>query len=141
MRLHHIGSTAIPGIPAKPIIDILIEVVDIQALDERTPAIETLGYEAMGEYGIPQRRYFRRDDASGNRTHQVHAFQAGSAEVHRHLAFRDYMIAHRLAARAYGELKQHLADRYPDDVEAYMDGKDAFVKDHEALALAWWSSK
>jgi GrpB-like predicted nucleotidyltransferase (UPF0157 family) len=76
VRLHHIGSTAIPGIPAKPIIDILAEVVDLESLDANTPVMEALGYEAKGEFGIPRRRYFRKNNASGIRTHQVHAFAA-----------------------------------------------------------------
>lgn len=137
VRLHHIGSTAIPGMPAKPIIDLLMEVDDIQLLDQKTPAIEGLGYEAMGEFGISGRRYFRKNNVSGIRTHQVHAFQAGSSDVERHLAYRDYMIAHPLAAQSYGKLKQRLAHRHPDDIMAYMDGKDVFVKEHEAKALAW----
>lgn len=137
VTLHHIGSTAIPGIAAKPIIDILMEVADLPALDSRSHAMEQLGYQVMGEFGIPGRRYFRKDDAAGIRTHQIHAFQAGSAGAVRHLAFRDYMIAHPDAARAYGALKQRLAQQHPDDFEAYMHGKDAFIKDHEARALAW----
>lgn len=137
VRLHHIGSTAIPGIAAKPIIDLLMEVSSLDALDQRTAAMETLGYEALGEYGIPRRRYFRKNDAAGTRTHHVHAFRSGDTEVERHLAFRDYMIAHPAAARAYGDLKQRLAQEHPNDIEAYMDGKDAFVKEHEARALAW----
>ena len=100
-RLHHIGSTAIPGLPAKPTIDILMEVVDLESVDAATPSLKTLGYEAMGEYGIPRRRYFRKNDASGKRTHHVHAFELGSDEVRRHLAFRDYLIAHPSAAHAY----------------------------------------
>ncbi|HUF18420.1 MAG TPA: GrpB family protein [Thermoanaerobaculia bacterium] len=138
VHLHHIGSTAIPGLPAKPIIDVLMEVIDLTALDAATPALAALGYEAMGEYGIPRRRYFRKSDASGRRTHQVHAFELRTPEVERHLAFRDYMIAHPAAARAYGDLKLALALRHPDDIEAYMDGKDTFVKEHEVLAVTWW---
>lgn len=137
VHLHHIGSTAIPGLPAKPIIDVVMEVVDLTALDAATPILAALGYEAMGEYGIPRRRYFRKNDASGRRTHHVHAFELGTPEVERHLAFRDYMVAHPAAARAYGDLKQTLAQRHPDDVEAYMDGKDVFVREHEARAIAW----
>ena len=141
MRLHHIGSTAISGIPAKPIIDILMEVTELQSLDEMSPAIESLGYEVMGEYGIPRRRYFRRNDASGTRTHQIHAFEVGSGEVNRHLAFRDYMRAHPTAAQAYGELKLRLAGQHPHDIEAYMDGKDAFIKTNETLAVLWASQR
>ncbi|MFN0075561.1 MAG: GrpB family protein [Prosthecobacter sp.] len=136
-KLHHIGSTAISDIAAKPIIDILIEIDDLRELDARSSAMEQLGYEAMGEFGIPGRRYFRKNDAFGIRTHQIHAFETGSPGALRHLAFRGYMIAHPAAAQAYGALKERLAQQHPDDFEAYMDGKDAFIKEHEAKALAW----
>ncbi len=136
-RLHHIGSTAIPHIAAKPIIDILIEVDDLRELDARSSAMEQLGYEVMGEFGIPSRRYFRKNDASGNRTHQIHAFEAGSSGAMRHLAFRDNMIAHPEAAQAYGALKEQLAAQHPDDFEAYMDGKNAFIQENEAKAVVW----
>lgn len=105
-------------------------------LDSKRSAMEQLGYEAMGEFGIPGRRYFRKDDASGIRTHHVHAFQSGSPEIERHLVFRDYMIAHPEAAQAYSLLKQRLAQEYPGDKEAYMDGKDPFIKEHLAQAIA-----
>ncbi len=140
VRLHHIGSTAIPEIWAKPIIDILLEVENVAQLDERRPSLEALGYESLGEFGIPGRRYFRKNDAAGIRTHQVHAFAAGSPQIERHLAFRDYMREHHAAAQAYSALKQELAQAHPDDLEAYMDGKDGFIKEHEAKALAWRSS-
>ena len=133
---HHIGSTAIPGIFAKPIIDILLEVDDIHRLDSRCSELESLGYESLGEFGIAGRRYFRKDSSSG-RTHQIHAFQTGNSEMERHLAFRDYMITHSDAARAYSDLKRELAKQHPEDMDAYMDGKDPFIKEHEARALAW----
>lgn len=137
--LHHIGSTAIPGLCAKPIIDILLEVDGIVRLDEKSSAMEQLGYEAMGEFGIPGRRYYRKDDTTGIRTHHVHAFQAGSPQIERHLAFRDYMIAHPGEAQAYGSLKQRLVRDHPDDIQAYLDGKDLYIKEHEIKALSWWS--
>ena len=136
-RLHHIGSTAILGIYAKPIIDFLLEVYDIVDLDDKSSVLEGLGYEAKGEFGIPGRRYFRKNDTSGVRTHQIHAFGVGSPEIERHLAFRDYMSVHAAEARAYSELKQSLAILHPHDIQAYMDGKDAFIKEHEANAIAW----
>ena len=71
----------------------------------------------------------------------MHAFEADSTEVECHLAFRDYMIAHPVEARAYGELKRGLAQEHPDDMEAYMDGKDSYVKEHQAKAMAWRSSR
>jgi len=132
--IHHIGSTAIPGIYAKPVIDLLVEVRDIRAVDTQTPAMESLGYEVMGEYGIPGRRYFRKDNPEGIRTHQIHTFETGSPEVRRHLAFRDYMIAHSGDAREYSELKRKLAQEYPHSMDGYMDGKDAFIKEIDRRA-------
>lgn len=135
--VHHIGSTAIPGIMAKPIIDILLEIHNVQTLDVRSSALSALGYEAKGEFGIPGRRYFRKDSAAGVRTHQIHAFETGSSASERHLAFRDYMTAHHAIAQSYSLLKQRLAASYPDDIEAYMDGKDLFIRQQEAKAIAW----
>ena len=137
VAIHHIGSTAIPGIYAKPIIDILLEVDELEHLDQRVPAMEILGYESMGEYGIPERRYFRKNNQHGIRTYQVHAFKAGSDAGERHLAFRDYLIAHPDAAQAYSALKRTQAAEHPDDIQAYMDGKDPFIKEHEAKAIEW----
>lgn len=138
IALHHIGSTAIPNIYAKPVIDLLVEVADLAAVDGCNDAMGDLGYQVMGEFGLPGRRYFRKDNAEGDRTHHVHIFQQGSPEVTRHLAFRDYMIAHPVAAQQYSDLKRHLAAQHPHDINAYMDGKDAFVKAIEQRALAWY---
>ncbi|MBW4642888.1 MAG: GrpB family protein [Goleter apudmare HA4340-LM2] len=135
--MHHIGSTSIPHIYAKPIIDILLEVKDIARLDEQSSQMTALGYEVMGEFGIPGRRFFRKDDAAGNRTHHVHSFEVGFPDVERHLAFRDYMIAHPEDAHKYSELKRKLAQQYSTDIYGYMDGKDQFIKDMEKRALEW----
>ena len=129
VAVHHIGSTAIPIIYAKPIIDILLVVSDITVLDEKQSRMEVLGYEALGEFGIPSRRYFRRDNLFGDRTHQVHAFGKGSPQIKRHLDFRDYMIDNPDVAQEYSTLKRELAAKYPDDSEAYMDGKDEFIQE------------
>ena len=137
VRIHHIGSTAIPGTFAKPIIDFLMEVEDIDELDQRSSSMEELGYEAMGEFGIPGRRYFRKGHASGVRRQHVHTFEIASPEIERHIAFRDYMIAHPAEAQRYGDLKRTLARQYPDDIEAYMDGKDAYIKEHVSKAIEW----
>jgi len=136
---HHIGSTAIPGIYAKPIIDVLVEVVDIDAVDVQAPAMEALGYEAMGECGIAGRRFFRRNNASQVRTHHVHVFAEGTPGATRHIAFRDFMRAHPAHAREYSELKRGLASAHPQDIGQYMAGKDSFIKDMERRALAWCS--
>ncbi len=127
--MHHMGSTAIPGIYAKPVLDLLLVVRSVDALDEKQSEMEALGYEARGEYGIPGRRFYRRDNSEGDRTHQIHAFEAGSPQIARHLAFRDYMIARPDTAQEYSILKRRLAAEHPNDIEAYMDGKDAFIQE------------
>lgn len=141
VAIHHIGSTAIPNIYAKPVIDLLVEVKDITEVDGRSSAMESLGYEVMGEYGIPGRRYFRKDTREGIRTHNLHAFEAGSAEVARHLAFRDYMVAHPEDAQRYGELKRRLAEEHPQSMDGYMDGKDGFIKETDRRAARWRTSQ
>jgi len=140
VAVHHVGSTAIPGISAKPIIDILLAVREVERLDDLGPEMAALGYEARGEFGIPGRRFFVKS-AGPRRTHHVHAFATGSPGLERHLAFRDYMISHPENASAYGRLKEGLAQEFPTDIEAYMDGKDAFIKEMEREALAWRRSR
>ncbi len=139
--IHHIGSTAIPNIYAKPVVDLLVEVGDIAKVDELSSAMESFGYEVMGEFGIPSRRYFRKDNEDGTRTHQIHAFEAGSAQAERHLAFRDFMIAHPAAAQRYSELKRTLAEEHAQSIDAYMDGKDGFIKAIDLRAARWRKSQ
>jgi len=139
--IHHIGSTAIPGIYAKPVIDLLVEVRNITEVDERSSSMEALGYEAMGEFGILGRRYFRKDNREGIRTYQIHVFEAGSAQVTRHIVFRDYMIVHPEDARKYSELKSKLAKEHSQSIDGYVDGKDSFIKEIDRKALLWHPSQ
>ena len=136
--LQHIGSTAIPGIVAKPVIDLLGAVTSIAALDAATPHLESLGYEALGEFGLAGRRYFRKDNAAGVRTHQLHAYAAGSPDFQRHMDFRDYLRAHDDVARAYASLKQDLARQSEGDMRAYSKGKTQFIRDVEHRAATQW---
>ena len=137
LAVHHIGSTSIPGIPAKPVIDMLVVVADVAAVDRRSAELARLGYEGLGEFGIDGRRYFSRDDPPGTRTHQIHVFADGSRHAARHLAFREFMRAHPALAGQYGALKQRLADAHPHDMDAYKDGKNGFIKEMERRALDW----
>ncbi|WP_239635461.1 GrpB family protein [Paenibacillus sp. H1-7] len=136
--IHHIGSTSVPGLKAKPIIDIMPVVKDIKQVDSFNEQMRSLGYECMGEFGMSGRRYFRK--GGDNRTHQVHVFQADNEEdITRHLAVRDYLRTHSDDTQRYGELKESLARQFPRDIEAYMDGKDTFVKELETKALNWYN--
>lgn len=141
IALHHIGSTAIPGIVAKPVIDILGIVDSVAELDARSGSLVALGYEALGEFGIAGRRYFRKNTLDGTRTHQLHAFAAGSPEIDRHLDFRDYLCAFPREAQAYAALKQRLAASCEADMRAYSDGKTEFIRDVERRAALWSGSR
>ena len=132
-EVHHIGSTAVPGLAAKPIIDMLLEVDEIHLLDDGD-ALSSPGYVGLGEYGILGRRYFVKGEP---RSHQIHAFQRGNEHIARHLSFRDYLRAYEDVSRLYAELKQRLAATCRHNIDVYMDGKDEFVKTHEAIALDW----
>lgn len=131
--IHHIGSTSVPGLCAKPVIDVLVEATDLRALDEAAPGLEAIGYEARGEHGIPGRRYFSRPAGAGPTVH-VHAFRSGSPEVVRHLRFRDHLRSHPEDAAAYGLLKQELARRFAQDRDAYQTRKAGFISDVVARA-------
>ncbi len=122
IAIHHVDSTSVPGLAAKPIIDIVPVVRDIIALDQNISVMEALGYEAKGEYGILFRRYFQKKGFN------VHIFEQTSAEIDGHLLFRDWMRDHADDREHYAKLKQDLALRYPNDIYQYVFGKDAFVK-------------
>lgn len=140
ISIHHFGSTSIPGLSAKPIIDILVIVRNINAIDAMTPELEALGYHAVGEYGIPGRRFFYKG-TDEVRSHHLHIYQTGNPHILRHLVFRDYLRTHPEPARTYAHLKEDLARQFPEDMEQYIAGKNSFVKEQEKIALEWWSKK
>ena len=138
VQVHHIGSTAIPGILAKPIIDLLGVVSSLDDVDAKARIFELLGYEVMGAYGIEGRRYFRKLDSNGTRTHHLHVFEEGSPHAERHFAFRDYLLAHPKVANEYSSLKERLTRGDAPTWDAYLDGKDPFVSQVEPLAVDWF---
>lgn len=136
VHIHHIGSTAIADIAAKPIIDILLEVDSLQALDLANEQLARLGYQAKGENGIVGRRYFQK--GGFERTHHVHAFKCGHVEVTKHLAFRDYINAHADLKMQYEQIKLDAAMRHRNDSQAYCEYKAQFIAQHLTDALAWY---
>ncbi len=136
VRVHHFGSTVIPGICAKPVIDILIEVAEIHAVDTHESQLIQLGYFAKGEFGIAGRRFFGKGTET-HRTHHVHFYQSGHPEIARHLDFRDYMMAHPDEAARYAELKLELAQKYAADIDGYNTGKTAFIQEMDRRARRW----
>ena len=138
--IHHIGSTSVQGLKAKPVIDLMPVVREIENIDLFSEQMEELGYEPLGEFGIKGRRYFRK--GVDTRTHHVHVFQFDNTEdINRHLAFRDYLREHFEDANLYGRLKNRLAQQFPNDIASYVDGKDAFIKELEKKALHWYEGR
>ena len=140
IAIHHIGSTSIPGMSAKPIIDILVEVHQIDRIDECIEILIQKGYLPKGEAGITGRRFVIRGDEE-NRLCHVHIFPRGHPDIARHIYFRDYLIAHPQEANHYSSLKVILAAQYPTDFESYMDGKDGLIKELEQKAFDWHQNK
>ncbi len=138
LTVHHIGSTAIPGIVAKPIVDLIPIVTSVGALDAAIPCVTALGYECLGEFGLPGRRYCRKNDpATGKRQFQLHCYADGSPEIARHLAFRDYLRAHPTKAKEYEAEKIRAAALHPDNTLDYNAEKNDWIKATEIVALKW----
>lgn len=137
--IHHIGSTAVPGLAAKPVIDLIPIVRDLEELDRLRPRLESLGYRWRGENGLPGRHYFTLDDAEGARAAHLHAYEAGHPDIARHLAFRDWLRVHPGEARAYAVEKRRARDLHPGDSWAYSGEKSAWVRAAEGRALDWFA--
>jgi GrpB-like predicted nucleotidyltransferase (UPF0157 family) len=133
VAVHHVGSTAVPGLKAKPTIDILLEVAEGCHISGLDPAMETLGYVCRGECldatmpGTPGRFYYVRKEGVVHLTH-VHACTMGHEDIEKMLRFRDYLRSNPEAAQRYANLKVELASRFPHDNMGYMKGKEACVQ-------------
>lgn len=125
LDIQHVGSTSIPGMPAKPIIDIGIAVQDFDAAVVCVAPIVALGYEYRGENGIPRRHYFVR---GAPRLFHVHMNEIHGRDWQEQLRFRDTLIADPALAAEYAALKQELARRFPHERGAYLEGKAPFIR-------------
>lgn len=135
VNIEHFGSTSVPGLMAKPVIDMICIVNQIDRVDRLNDTLHTLGYDVAGDWGIPGRRLFRK--GGENRTHHIHFYQAGNPHIERHLVLRDYLRSHPEEAERYGRFKEELAQRYEHTSE-YSPAKKAYVTEMEQLALAWY---
>ena len=139
LAIEHMGSTAVPGLPSKPIIDLLVGVPSLEEARERCiEPIEALGYKYVPEYAswIPGELFFRKGPP-GPWTHHVHLMEPSYPRWDALLVFRDYLRAHPEAARAYANIKRALAASSKDDIAAYRNGKSMFVEETTARARAW----
>ena len=134
--VEHIGSTAVPGLAAKPVIDVLVGVRTLAEADAHCiPSIAALGYEYIATYEtlMPDRRYFKSPAGGGRLEHHIHLVERDSEFWQRHLRFRDYLRAHPQAAREYERLKRELAPRF-EDINEYAKAKTEFIRAAEAAA-------
>lgn len=136
ITVHHIGSTSVDGLKAKPIIDIMLVVKYISRVDEFTTAMRDNGYESKGENGIIGRRFFQK--GGDKRSHHVHIFEVGSLEIEHHLAFRDFLRSHPEYVNKYGNLKEKLSQQFPNDIGAYIHGKEQLVLEIKNKAMFWY---
>jgi GrpB-like predicted nucleotidyltransferase (UPF0157 family) len=126
VAIHHIGSTAVPGLVAKPIVDLMIEVSDLERVQSMTDEFKAAGYEVLGESGIPGRHFITRNSA-GQRTYDIHIFQTGHHEIEQMILFRDRMLENPAEAEAYSKLKRKLANQYQYDPVRYTQEKTEFI--------------
>jgi GrpB-like predicted nucleotidyltransferase (UPF0157 family) len=139
VTIHHIGSTSVPGLAGKPVIDLMPVVTSIQRVDELTPLMEKEGYRAWGEYGLPGRRFFTRD-RNNFRTHNIHIYPEGHLDIIRHLAFCAYLRHHGAERRDYEAVKRAAYIHHPANIQGYMDEKDGFIKRIETIAIDWYKT-
>ena len=127
-RIEHFGSTAIPGLAAKPIVDVLVEVDSLEETQKQiVPLLESEGYEYFWRTDSqPPYAWFIKRNAEGKRTHHIHIVEADSKKWER-LYFRDYLKKFPAEAKRYGELKQSLSEKYPNDRVGYTEGKTEYV--------------
>lgn len=128
LRIEHVGSTSVPGLSAKPIIDIDVVIRDCSVFDAVVTKLGAIGYQYEGDLGIAGREAFRYDGKAHLQKHHLYVCTQDSAELKRHVAFRDYLRSHPDAVREYSRIKEEGAARYPYDIEKYIGYKSPFIE-------------
>ncbi len=123
--MEHVGSTSVPGLAAKPVIDCDIVVARTDDVSEAIKRLERLGYEHISDLGIAGREAFRAP--ADQVAHNLYVCPAGCVPLRNHLAVRDYLRQSPEAVAEYADLKRRLAAEHPDDIDAYIEGKSAFI--------------
>jgi GrpB-like predicted nucleotidyltransferase (UPF0157 family) len=136
VRLEHVGSTAVPGLSAKPVVDLQLSVDAIEPRERYAEPLERLGYLFVPAPESPDYHFFAKPPQRP-RTHHLHVCQAGTAHELRHIAVRDFLRAHPGEAARYADLKRRLVARHPQDRLAYIAGKDEHLTGLEERAVAW----
>lgn len=127
LRIEHVGSTSVPGLAAKPIIDVDVVISDYSMLDAVNAALQTIGYYHQGDFGIAGREAFGYDGKEHLQKHHLYVCPQDSAELNRHISFRDYLRTHPDAVREYSRVKAEGAALYPHDIDKYIEHKSPFI--------------
>ena len=128
LRIEHVGSTSVPGLSAKPIIDIDVVIRDESMLEAVIAALGRIGYRHEGNYGIAGREAFGYEGKEHLRDHHLYVCPLDSPELKRHIAFRDYLRSHPEAVREYSRVKEEGAELYPHDIDIYIEHKSPFIE-------------
>ena len=142
VEIHHFGSTSVAGMSAKPIIDVMVIVKNINEVDAYQKTMAEAGYTSRGENGIPGRRYFVRleDDGENHKTH-IHMYELGSPHTVEELMFRDFLRIDREAFLQYEAIKKEAARRHRFSPGAYVDAKTGCVMELMARARAYYNAQ
>jgi len=127
VRIEHVGSTSVPGLRAKPCIDIDIVIRDETPLEDVVQALNEIGYTHEGDLGIPGREAFRYSGKEHLKKHHLYVCPESSTELQRHLTFRDYLRTHPQAASRYSAVKEEAARLYPEDIDGYIAHKSPCI--------------
>ena len=127
--IEHIGSTSVEGLSAKPVIDIDIIIKDYSVFDALVKKLETIGYIHEGNLGIKDREAFKYSGKSHLQQHHLYVCPQQSEELHRHIAFRDFLKSNPEAVKKYGAIKEKAAQLFPDDIEKYIEYKSSCVEE------------
>ena len=128
LSIEHVGSTSVPGLSAKPIIDIDVVIEDESKLDAVVGALAKIGYHHEGNYGIPGREAFGYEGKTHLMKHHLYVCPKDSPELCRHLSFRDYLRAHPEAVQEYSRIKEEAARLFPHDIDGYINHKGSVIE-------------
>ena len=134
LSIEHVGSTSVPGLWAKPIIDVDVVINDSAALPEAISRLQTAGYHHEGDLGVTGREAFKYSNKPELMTHHLYVCPQDSPELARHIRFRDYLRGHPDAALEYSRVKREGAELFPDDIDGYISHKCGFIEEIYRLA-------
>ena len=128
LSIEHVGSTSVPGLASKPIIDIDVVIEDQGCFEKVKLALETIGYHHEGDLGIPGREAFKYEGKDHLRKHHLYVCSKDAGELKRHISFRDYLRSHPEAVEEYSRVKEEGAKLYPYDIDSYIEHKSPFIE-------------